>query len=412
MGLRHIYGLTELARQGFDTFDLVALCDLHLPATEHVAREAERGMGGRPRLYTSFDEMLEKEAGLDAVNIVTDTRFHHVFALKAFDAGKHVAVEKPLGLTIRACLAMIEGARRARRVLSVSENHRRDPVNRLVKAVLDARTMGEPRLVLSDSFSGTRMIPHTTAWRHIKTRGGYLLDYAVHEADLMLYFMGDVDTVYAETRLWEKVRYTSERPASPLLARYYAHRVREDIERGESIQCTSEDMALALVRFDSGAVGQFGMTIAAPGERTHADIIYCGEGSIKLPGSRSGHPAGVTRAGQEAPLPDEEVFALAPGFRLDDLTASLFGGRRRVSSYDYPPEEIDSKFIAMGLQDFGNTILGGGEPEVTGAVGLKAVALTFAFLESGYLRQPVSLADVIGDRVNGYQREINEEAGL
>ena len=49
MGLRHVYGLMELRTQGFDVFDLVALCDKQLSAVEHVASEAERVLGKRQR---------------------------------------------------------------------------------------------------------------------------------------------------------------------------------------------------------------------------------------------------------------------------------------------------------------------------------------------------------------------------
>jgi predicted dehydrogenase len=79
MGLRHVYGLMELRTQGFDVFDLVALCDKQSSAVEHVASEAEKVLGKRPKTYTDFDEMLEKEPGVDAVDVVTDTRLHHVF---------------------------------------------------------------------------------------------------------------------------------------------------------------------------------------------------------------------------------------------------------------------------------------------------------------------------------------------
>ena len=90
-----MYGLAELRRCGFDTFALAALCDRHRSSAEHVAHMAEAELGLRPRVYTDFRAMLEAERGLDAVNIVTDTRMHHVFALDAFAAGLHVAVEKP-----------------------------------------------------------------------------------------------------------------------------------------------------------------------------------------------------------------------------------------------------------------------------------------------------------------------------
>ena len=411
MGLRHMRGQIELRQLGFDTFEMVALCDIHASAAEHLAKEAERDLGKRPRVYTDLDELLESERP-DAVDIVTDARSHHTVALKAFEAGVHVAVEKPLSLTVRAGLRMIEGARRAGKVLSVSENYRRDPMNRLVKAILDGQALGDPRLVLNVATSGTREVPHSTAWRHLKLLGGYLLDYAVHNADLLLYFMGEVDRVYAETALWERVRYATKTPLSSHMAQFYRHRVREDIERGETIECTSEDMVSAVIRFKSGAIGQFAMTIAAPGQPNHLNTIHCGEGSIGLPGSRSGGPVSVTRSGEGATLGHGDVMGLAPQFELDGLTARFFEGRRRISSYDLSFEEIDRKLIAIELQDFANAVLDGSEPEVTGQAGLDAVALTYAFLESGQAGQAVSFEDVAADRVNAYQEEINEGAGL
>ena len=410
MGLRHMYGEIELKRVS-DPFQLLAVCDVNASSAEHVAGVAEDGLGRRPRVYASFDALLEAEKDLDAVDIVTDAGHHHALALKAFDAGKHVAVEKPMGLTVRACHRMIEAAERAGRVLSVSENHRRDPINRLAKAVIDSGVLGAPRLMLRVTARGTRHMFHATAWRHMKLRGGYLLDYGAHDTDLLQYFMGQVERVYAETHLWERVRQTGTERVSPIVAKYSGHRVTEDIERGEHVECTSEDMALALIRFKSGATAQFASTIAAPGESTSAEIIYCRDGSVKLPSGRSGNPCAVTMIDARSPLSHEEVLDLVPGFQLDDLTASFFDGKRRLSSYAATPE-TDGKFIAMGLQDFANAIVGGSEPEVSGAVGLNAVALVYAILESGHAQAPVSLDDVLEDRVDAYQREINESAGL
>ncbi len=412
MGLRHAYGLIELKAQGFDTFDVVAVCDAQAQPAEHVAGELAEGLGRRPNVYTSFGEMLSKETSIDAVNIVTDTRAHHTLALQAFDAGKHVAVEKPFGLTVRACQRMMNAAARAKKVLSVSENYRRDPMNRLVRAILDARAIGTQRLLVHTSLWGHRQVHQVAAWRHLKLRGGFMLEYGVHDADLLHYFMGDVESVYAETRLWERERYPSHEPVSGNLAKFYGHRVQEEIDKGSAVQCTAEDMAIAVVRFKSGAVGQLSMSASTPGARTNADILYCSEGSIGLPGSRSGRPAQVTRLGAEQPLSEQETLALAPAFQVDDTTARMFGGKRRISSYKLPFEEVDRKLVAIELQDFADAILAGKGPEVTGEVGLKAVALAYAILESGYARKAVSFADVMEDRVNAYQQEINASVGL
>ena len=253
MGLRHICGLIELKERGFDTFELAALCDQHRPAAEHVAAVAEEGLGQRPRIYVEYEAMLEKERGVDAVSIVVDTRMHHAFAMKALETGKHVAVEKPMGLTVRACRLMIESARRTLKVLSASENFRRDPMNRLVKAVLESGAIGEPRMTVMTRMAGGRSVQQVAAWRHQKTRGGLMLEYGVHTADLVLYFMGEVARVFAETHLWEPLRYMVEPGLG--LGEFYAHRVREEIEMGEVFEATVEDAAFAVLSRSFGGGG-------------------------------------------------------------------------------------------------------------------------------------------------------------
>ena len=410
MGLRHLYGQIE-SKRVFDSFDYVAVCDVARSAAEHVASEAEQGLGRRPTVYTDFDDMLSGERELDAVDVVTEAGLHHVLALQAFDAGKHVAVEKPLALTVRAGLKMIDGAERAGKVLSVFENYRRDPTYRLARAILDAGALGSPRLALYASVSGTRYMPAPSAWRHLKRRGGYLLDYAVHAADLLLYLLGDVDRVYAETHLWEPVRYLDE-PLADELKPFYRHRVREEIERSGAVEVTSEDMAVAVLRFKSGAVGQFVQTAAAPGASTSMGTIFCDEGSIGLPGNRTGGALEITPIGDSAPLTETATLGLVPAFRLDKMTERLFEGQDRISSYEMSFPEIDRKLVALELEDFAEAIRSGGEPEVTGKKGLDAVALVYALLESGHLHQAVSFIDVAEDRVTAYQQETNEAVGL
>ena len=410
MGLRHLYGQAESQRT-YGTFDYVAVCDISESAASHVAAEAERLLGKRPNVYTSFDDLLAGEPGLDAVDIVTAAGQHHTIAVQAAGAGVHVATEKPMGITVRACMTMMEAADRTGIVLSVSENYRRDPLNRLNKAILDARVLGRQRLFLDMAARGTRLMPHGTAWRHLKTAGGYMLDYAVHNADLLLYFMGPVDRVYAETHLWEQTRLVTD-PEGDQMRPFYAHREPMEIERAGEVECTSEDMASGVVRFESGAMANFLSTIAAPGEGTGASIIYCDDGSIRLGGSRSGRPSAITRIDSEEPIPKGDLLGLVPDFELDDMTARIFGGERRMSSYDIDFPEIDAKIIALELEDFAEAIRTGREPEVTGQIGLDAVALTYAFLESGAINEPVSFADVAADRTNAYQQEINNAFGL
>ena len=201
MGLRHAHGYLEL-RKHSDEVKMVAVCDLYESSANTVASAVEEATGERPAVYTDFDRMLEEQDPLDAIDIVTDTRMHHVFAIKALDAGVHVLTEKPMGITIRACQMMRAAAERSGKVLSVAENYRRDPMNRLAKAIIDSGAIGQPYYIMDVGLGGGSALMHDTMWRGLKSRGGYLIDGGVHDADLLIFFMGDVESIYAETGLY------------------------------------------------------------------------------------------------------------------------------------------------------------------------------------------------------------------
>jgi predicted dehydrogenase len=410
MGLRHLHGQAELQRV-FGSVDLVAVCDRNISTAEHVASEAEKMLGTRPAVYSDFDELLDKEPELDGVDIVTEVGSHHTLAAKAFDAGVHVAMEKPLGLTVKACHQIIEAAERSGCVLSVSENYRRDPMNLLVKALIDSGSLGQPRLMIDVSTRGSEYMPHSTAWRHIKLRGGALLDYGVHDADMFMFLMGEPERIYAETDLFQRTRKTGDAAMNERMRQMYAHRVADDTERGETIETSSEDVALASVRFKSGALGTFVHSLAAPGKSGAMEVLYCSEGSINLPGARTGNPVKVTRIDQSRALSKADVLALVPDFELDDLTATFFGGSR-LSSYDLPFGQSDAKLIALELQDLVNAVTTGSDVAVPGKLGLDAVALVYSILESGQAQMPVAFADVVNGDVADYQQEIDDHAGL
>jgi predicted dehydrogenase len=406
MGLRHVYGLSELRRHGVEALELVAVCDVHHSSACHVAAVAERELGRRPRLYTDYGTMLEQESSLDAVDITTEPAGHHRHALLAFGAGLHAAVEKPMAVTVRACRRMIAAADDGNRVLSVFENYRRDPINRLVKALLDAGAIGRPRLMVTVTTEGGPWAQQIAAWRHLKLQGGCLLEFTVHKADLMIQFLGPVASIYAETAMFEHVRRNTEEAGR--FTEFYRHRVRPAIESGAEFAPTAEDTALTVIRFESGALAQLSMSVAAPGERWHRDVIYGAEGSIVLPRSRSGISPEVTLSGGHSVHPFERL----PQFGLDETTSIFFGGKRRIDSYNLTFAEIDRKLIAIELLEFADSVVSGRRPEVDGREGLRSVAFCQAILESGHARAPVAFADVLNDELNAYQTEINDAIGL
>jgi predicted dehydrogenase len=412
MGLRHAYGYIE-ARRLFESLDLAAVCDLHETAANKVADEVERATGRRPKVYTDFRRMLDQERGLDAVEVVTETRMHHAFSVQALQAGKHVMTEKPMGLTLLACRLMAEAARKSGKTLAVAENFRRDPLNRLGKALIEAGAIGRPLFALDIAVSGgSDGVMHGTAWRARKDRaGGIVMDAGVHNADLLLYYMGDVDVVYAETGVMRPVRQRlSMSRMNPNLAAFYAHREAAEGTEHRQLEQDAVDTAFALVKFKSGAIGQFTMTDSAPGYRLAAETVHGSEGTLVRSPSRSGKGPEIRRP-DGAVLKGDNLLGLVPGWRLDAKTAALWRGDR-LASYDLPWEQIDRKIIAIEYQDFVEAIEGRRPPEVGPLEGMQALALLYAVLESGHARAPVKFDDVISGSVSEYQKEIDAAAGI
>ena len=114
-------------------------------------------------------------------------------------------------------------------------------------------------------------------------------------------------------------------------------------------------------------------------------FAFARSGSIAFEGKE--WPMAPNHASEAFPLHGDGWLAEWKVERADDTSATLT--YRHDSSGGYP-------FPYRARLDFD----------------LDAVALTYAFLESGHIRQPVSFKDVAADRVNGYQAEINEAAGL
>jgi len=412
MGRRHAHGYIEL-RKYFDTVEMSAVCDVHADVAGTVADEIGDATGQRPDIYTDFDEMIA-QADLDGVDIVTSTPMHHIFAIKAMEAGLHVITEKPMGLTLKACRLMRDSSQATGKVLAVAENYRRDPMNRLTRALLDAGAIGTPYFALDiGAHSSDGAVMHSTVWRAKKEQaGGMPLDAGVHNADMLLYLMGGADNVFAETSIFEPRR--TLRPmneVAPGLAAMYDHRKEDGYTTGDEVEQTAVDSAFAVIRFKSGAIGQLMMTDTSHGQSLGVSTISGSEGTLYRPRSRSGEsPRIVRNNGTE--ITGDALLDLVPDFELDDTTSVLWDGARRIGSYEMDFREIDSKILAYEYLDMVQAAESGGQPEVGPQEGMDALALAYALMESGASGQPVTVEGVAEGRSSEFQDEIDTEMGI
>ncbi|MBI4553834.1 MAG: Gfo/Idh/MocA family oxidoreductase [Candidatus Latescibacteria bacterium] len=411
MGHRHLFGLAELHRAGLCRFAPVAACDPRHENAVSLAAHVTEHFGTRPAVVGTMDE-LASVGGIQAVDICTDPPHHHTLAVEAMRRGWDAMVEKPMGLTARACRLMRQAAVETGRLLSVAENYRRDPINRLAKALLDQGVIGRTRFMMHNTAGGRDQML-ISVWRHQKNMSGILLDVGVHFSDMIEYLMGDVTTVYAQTRLYEKTRKNPMAGKDPDAVEHTSpagvyERWQKDMPA--EFEATAEDAAYATLVFASGAVGQYLEEHAAHGRGFWHRAVYGERGSLDLPGDRSGQPINLT-LDDGGLIEGAAILDLVPDFHVDDATAALFGGTR-LWRYSFPFAETDRKIIAIEYADFADAILTGRPPEVGPDMGARSVAISYAMLESGALNRPVTIDEVLDDRTHTYQAEINESLGI
>lgn len=385
MGQRHIKGLGKLHQAGRMPFRLAGICDLIPANADKAAALAEELLGYRPPVYTNFADM-QRAQRLDAITLTTMPNTHVALGLEAFAAGVHVLCEKPIATTVKQSWQLVRAARAAGRKLAVAENYRRDPMNRLGKALLDAGVIGKAFLMVqSSSGSGEQVI--ITPWRHLKKFCGIAVDMGVHYTDILEYYLGDIATLVGMSDIVDTQRKGADGSLHPVDA---------------------EDLAAGTLRFANGALGHYLISMAGRGQGHFTRAIYGTGGSLILPPDRTGQPVQVVQRvnGKDIAVPEDELLALVPDFALDDTTAALFGGAR-LSSYALPWADIDANLIAIEYDDFADAIVNNREPEVNGEMGLRSLALMYGFIESQRVGQVLSAEDLISGKVAAYQDELD-----
>jgi len=324
MGARHMRGMAELERTAPGTLRLAAVCDMRSENAEKVAAEAEELLGSKPAVFTSVEDAVKSVPDLQGVDLVTDPRSHDDLTASLFDAGLDVLCEKPLALTVERGRRMVEAAERTGRILATAENNRRDPMNRLAKACMDAGLIGAPNFLLQVSMMSATTICGT-AWRHRLAMGGTLFDVAIHVGYIVESVLGPIEEIDARFQLVRPQREGKDA---------FGNQVQVDVD--------AEDCFSALLRFENGAQGHWTAHFATPGESVGKRLVIGSEGTLNMPGDRSGKPVEVRRGGET--LTGDALPAALPDYALNDIETRLFG--ERPASYSLQGPETDRKLIA------------------------------------------------------------------
>ena len=176
MGLSH-----AKAYESIDGFELVGLMSRSIGSRTDLPAQ----LVAVPR-FENFDRAL-REARPDAVSINTYPDTHASYALRAFEAGCHVFMEKPIATTVADAEKVVRRAKATKRKLVIGYILRVHPS--WTKFVEVARTLGKP-LAMRMNLNQQSVGPAWTWHKNLMASLSPIVDCGVHYVDVMCQMTG------------------------------------------------------------------------------------------------------------------------------------------------------------------------------------------------------------------------------
>lgn len=231
-GLFHLQGYQEEPRA-----KVVALAGLDTDRCESLAKQFDI-----PRIYRDYQDLLAQD-DIDAVSIAVPNILHMPVALAAFEAGKHVLIEKPLARHAGEGVRMVEAAKAHNKILGISFQRRTRHDVQLLRDKVEAGEFG--RVYYSKAWWMRRSgIPGLGSWFTSKEAagGGPLIDLGVHVLDMILYILGNPKVVAVSATTYAEIGTQGKGG--------WVGRPRQVMSEDQKYEV--EDLATAFIRFEDG----------------------------------------------------------------------------------------------------------------------------------------------------------------
>ncbi len=327
---------------------ITSLPDTKLVAVTDIAREKAQKLADQygARAYTDMRVMLANES-LDVVNICTPSGMHGEHAICAMCAGCHVIVEKPMEVNLERIDAMLHAQRENGVKLAVISQHRFDPATQRVQKLVAEGALG--RLVMGNAqipWWRSQAYYDSGDWRGTWALdgGGVLMNQGIHYIDMLQWLMGPVKSLiaYKDTLVHQRME--------------------------------TEDVAVAVLRFASGALGTISATTGAyPGLATRIEI-YGNKGSATIAGDELTY-LHLARNEQQAAGAYGSQTSTGNALSEKDITTN---GATGASD----PGAISTNSHALQIADMVRAIREDGTPLVDGYAARRPVEIILGIYES------------------------------
>lgn len=206
-------------------------------------------------VFKSVEEMIEK-TDPQVLSILTPSGKHAENILELIHFNRHFVVEKPLALRLDQIDRILKECDKMGLKLFVVQQNRFNPPIQKLKQALDKGRFG--KLVLGTirvRWSRNQDYYDQKSWRGTWAfDGGVLTNQASHHIDMLIWMMGEVESVMAKT----------------------ATRL---------VNIEAEDTGLAILKFKNGALGVIEATTATRPKNLEGTISVLGEkGSVEIGG--------------------------------------------------------------------------------------------------------------------------------
>ena len=169
---------------------------------DHDAERAARRAKEVNAQSVSDLNVIWSDPEVAAIVVLSETTRHHELVLAAAKAGKHMFVEKPLGITNHESVAMADAIEKSGLLFTTGYFSRTDPKNIFLKNEIAAGNFGIiTRVRASNCHNGSLGGWFDTEWRWMadpKISGvGAFGDLGTHKLDILMWMLGDIDSVTA-----------------------------------------------------------------------------------------------------------------------------------------------------------------------------------------------------------------------
>jgi predicted dehydrogenase len=253
ISLRHIRSLAAC-----QDARLTAVCDVNPVRTVQAISEYRQlsGADWPIREYTAATDLLA-DSEVQAVVVATHSGLHADLAEAALNAGKHVMLEKPMALSLADADRIIRAADVHAKVLQICHQLRYRTAFRRLKEAVDAGRLGNLHMgVVSIRLHRSTAYYEEARWRGSWLEdGGMLLNQGIHLIDLLAWYFGKPRYVYGA--LFRPVRLKQ-----------------------------TEDVAAAIVHFDSGIGVIEANTVTLPDNLDNCLTLFGEKGTVSIGGVR------------------------------------------------------------------------------------------------------------------------------